>query len=331
MKGWTIAAPSVRVARRPLGVRAHEDDLVVFRDAAGAAHVLVDRCPHRGVQLSLGSVEEGRLTCRYHGWQFEGGGRCVRIPSLRDDQRIPAGVEVPALPTAEQDGYVWAWLGRGAPRPARPLPIPAFPRRRWIQSTVPMACHWRKAIENNVDPTHAAFTHRWTHPQWFSRRFRGLRLGTAEVRTTEDGFVLFVPAARSAEDPIPARPPVSARFELPDRVTVSFHGRFEQVIVLNAISTGPHDCRLETLVTNPLPFGPKTRFTRREHVIFRQDRRVMESAERWTREIGHDFERSVEADFPMLLVRRIVELAESGRWEEKRASLPPRRVIRIRA
>jgi hypothetical protein len=114
-------------------------------------------------------------------------------------------------------------------------------------------------------------------------------------------------------------------------VTVTFHRPFHQVIVLHAIPTGPHTTRLESLVTNPFPFGPKARFSGFEHPIFRQDRKLMESAERWTREIGQGFERSVEADYSMLLVRRIVDLAASGQWEQKRSSLPARRVLRILA
>ena len=106
---------------------------------------------------------------------------------------------------------------------------------------------------------------------------------------------------------------------------------FSQVIILHAVPTGSGACRLETMVTNPIPLGKRVRFSSWEHPIFRQDRVIMESAERWTGEIGQGFERSVEADHSMLLTRRIIELARNGLWEEKRHSLPQRRVLRIRA
>lgn len=70
---------------------------------------------------------------------------------------------------------------------------------------------------------------------------------------------------------------------------------------------------------------------RREPTIVRQDREIMESAQPWYDRDGGAFERSVEADYAMLLARRIVELAGEGRWEEKRSSLPARRVLEIRA
>ncbi len=328
---WRIAAPSARLRKKPFAARVLDEDLVLFRDGQGIARALVDRCSHRGVQLSKGTVQGGTLRCAYHGWRYDGSGRCTEIPSLRTDQRIPSGIQVGTFPCVERDSYVWVWTGNSDPATAAPLPIPGVEKGPWVQSTILMDCHWLKPIENNVDPTHAAFTHAWTHPQWFQRRFRGLREDEAEVRLTEHGFALWTPATTGPEDPIPAVPSVKTEFDLPDRVTVSFAKPYRQVIVLHAIPTGPNSCRLETLVKLPFPMGRRIRFSNWEHPIFRQDRVVMESAESWTRRIGHDFERSVEADYSMLLARRVAELAEAGLWQEKRASLTQRRILAFRA
>ena len=54
---------------------------VVFRGADGEAACLRDECAHRACPLSLGTVEDGRITCAYHGWQFEGDGSCAHMPS----------------------------------------------------------------------------------------------------------------------------------------------------------------------------------------------------------------------------------------------------------
>src|SRR5256885_2975938 len=40
----------------------------LFRSALG---VLEDRCPHRGVNLSLGKVNGSWLQCSYHGWSLD--------------------------------------------------------------------------------------------------------------------------------------------------------------------------------------------------------------------------------------------------------------------
>jgi nitrite reductase/ring-hydroxylating ferredoxin subunit len=43
--------------------------------------------PIRLAKLSEGQIVDGKLECLYHGWQFDGEGKCVKIPqvSLRPD------------------------------------------------------------------------------------------------------------------------------------------------------------------------------------------------------------------------------------------------------
>lgn len=36
----------------------------------------------RLAKLSEGQLIDGRLECLYHGWQFEGEGKCVKIPQV---------------------------------------------------------------------------------------------------------------------------------------------------------------------------------------------------------------------------------------------------------
>jgi len=328
---WYVAVPSSRLSARPVGTRVLEEDLVVFRGPDGRARALLDRCAHRGVKLSLGRCEQGGVVCPYHGWRYDGEGVCQEIPSLSSEQRIPAGVRVPTRPCVEQDGYVWVWMGAADAVDGAPLPIFEYDRHRWVQGTIPMDCPGLRAIENSVDPTHAAFAHPWTHPQWFRRRFVGLSEGSLETRVTERGMLIFAPATadEDASGPVPDDVFVTSEFELPDRVTVVLAGRFRQVIVLHMVPTGESTCRLEYLVRSPLPFGPKLHLAKREPRILRQDRVLMESAQSSYEREGPGFERSVAADFPMILARRIHELAVQGQFEDKRAALPQRRVTRL--
>lgn len=85
--GWYVAAPSLRLRAEPLACRVLDHDIVLFRDASGAVRALLDRCCHRGVRLSLGTVNDGVISCHYHGWRYDGSGRCVCIPSLTLDAR----------------------------------------------------------------------------------------------------------------------------------------------------------------------------------------------------------------------------------------------------
>jgi cytochrome P450/nitrite reductase/ring-hydroxylating ferredoxin subunit len=52
-------------------------ELVVIRHS-DAITIFEGRCPHRGTLLSEGSISDGVLTCRGHGWQFECGSGCAQ-------------------------------------------------------------------------------------------------------------------------------------------------------------------------------------------------------------------------------------------------------------
>jgi nitrite reductase/ring-hydroxylating ferredoxin subunit len=70
--------------------------------------VFADRCPHRLVPLSAGTVDGGVLQCRYHGWQFDETGQSVAVPSNGSDGNIPPCADLPPGPAArEDDGAVW--------------------------------------------------------------------------------------------------------------------------------------------------------------------------------------------------------------------------------
>ena len=63
---------------------------VAWTDGEGCRHVALDQCPHRRAPLSAGCVADGVLRCRYHGWGFDGEGRCVDVPALGAEGRIPS-------------------------------------------------------------------------------------------------------------------------------------------------------------------------------------------------------------------------------------------------
>ncbi len=81
LNDWYPVARSDALAEGQLrGVRLLGEDLALWR-AGGQAFAWQDRCIHRGTRLSLGKVEDGLLACPYHGWRYDGTGRCVRIPA----------------------------------------------------------------------------------------------------------------------------------------------------------------------------------------------------------------------------------------------------------
>ena len=329
---WYIACASTRLDAKPYPVRVLDYDLAVFRDGAGKANALLDRCCHRGVQLSLGQVVEGTLACGYHGWRYEASGKCVHIPSLCADQRIPKGFEVPSFPCVEQEGYVWVWMGNEKQQLIAPPSLPEFEQFHWYQGSISMRCDYMKGIENNLDWCHPYFAHPWTHGQFFSTHYGGFKETAYEIRLTGKGMIVFAPVTAAEDESIPIDAWAKLSFELPDCVCVEFptqNGRM--LIVMRFVPTGANTCRLEWLSSHSDDSETHIIWSEDEPEIFSQDRLLIESAQFAYEKEGSTFERSVEADAATLLARQIVKLAEEGKWEESRPLLRQRRIVRVRA
>ena len=97
----------------PLPVTLLDEPLVLAR-IDGAVSAFRDICVHRGTALSLGSVDESGLRCGYHGWTYNGGGRCTKIPS-RPDLHIPSRARLTAFsvcPTGRKTCRCFTLMGR---------------------------------------------------------------------------------------------------------------------------------------------------------------------------------------------------------------------------
>ena len=97
---WSIVALASAIApNRPHPVTLAGERVVLFRDSTGKIAALHDRCPHRGVALSLGKVNEGQLECPFHGWRFNASGANCHVPWNPDARRENLGAT--ALPVRE--------------------------------------------------------------------------------------------------------------------------------------------------------------------------------------------------------------------------------------
>lgn len=332
---WYIAAPSSRLTDRPLACRILEHDIVLFRDASGTAHALLDRCCHRGVKLSLGTVIGNQLACGYHGWRYDDQGRCAHVPSLARNAEPSRRARVRVFPCVEQDAYLWVWMGEPREPPAPPERIEPLEAFIWHQGTLAMRCAATLGIENNLDWCHPVFAHPWAHGQFFHNQAFGFTEHAYETRLTDTGMVLFGPATADESDPIPEHCWFKARFDLPDRLTLEFGGGERTVMLMHFVPTGPSTCRLEwlnSIMPSSAPLaGVRVRWSDEEPTIFAQDRALIESAQHAYDHEGLDFENSVAADTSTLLARRIIALAAADRWPGARGTLPHRRVVPVRA
>jgi phenylpropionate dioxygenase-like ring-hydroxylating dioxygenase large terminal subunit len=160
---WTAIALSSELGDgMPLGLVIAGERIALFRDTQGAAHALIDMCPHRGVALSLGKIVDGHITCPFHGWRFDGSGACVKVPWDPDAKRENLGAS--PLPLVEQAGLLWLYTAVG-PAPATGPAIPdelTHSDFRLAGFTVDWNTHWTRAMENMLDFPHLPFVHTGT-------------------------------------------------------------------------------------------------------------------------------------------------------------------------
>ena len=157
---WHPVAQSPEVvADKPLPVQLLEQSLVLWRNAEGAVQAFVDRCPHRGARLSMGRIEQGRLECPYHGWQFAAGGQCVKVPAVPDFVPPPSQC-VKSFAAREAYGLVWVRLD-GAE--AGDLPLFAAEADGHLRKVncgpYDVAASAPRIIENFLDMSHFGFVH----------------------------------------------------------------------------------------------------------------------------------------------------------------------------
>lgn len=155
--GWHPVALAADVKRKPLPRWLMGTPVVVFAGTSGPV-VLVDRCPHRAMPLSLGRVADGAIECPYHGWRFAKGGVCVSVPGSDD---LPAN-SARALPVIVRAGLVWTSLAdEPAPFPALPPEMDDATLDTFWWAVSPAEARLLDAIENHLDPAHPHFLHPW--------------------------------------------------------------------------------------------------------------------------------------------------------------------------
>ena len=104
-------------------------------------------------------MQDGCLSCAYHGWTFGDAGRCVRVPSASEGVPPPPRAHLEPYGCEERYGLVWVCLGT----PSSPIPTIAQeddPTFRRINTPVEV---WQvsatRMVDNFLDITHFPFVH----------------------------------------------------------------------------------------------------------------------------------------------------------------------------
>ena len=154
-----VHASEVLDANPVAAVRVLGEDLVLFRNRKGGLGLIDERCPHRQTKLCLGVPESEGLRCCYHGWLFDGNGRCLEMPLEPAASEFKNKVKIKSYPVQEMGGLIWAYLG--------PSPAPVLPRwdlyvrtgglRSIVGHRIPT--NWLQVVENQADPGHIPYGH----------------------------------------------------------------------------------------------------------------------------------------------------------------------------
>lgn len=142
------------LARMFLGER-----VVLYRAPDGTPRALEDRCPHRFAPLSVGTLKEGVIQCRYHGLSFDGSGACVHNPH----GPIPKAACVRAYPVRERHRLLWIWMGEAERADDTLIPdfsaVAAAPEHAMFRGHLPTACDTMLLVDNIMDLSHVDYLH----------------------------------------------------------------------------------------------------------------------------------------------------------------------------
>jgi phenylpropionate dioxygenase-like ring-hydroxylating dioxygenase large terminal subunit len=151
---------------KAIDVRFWDESIAVYRGLDGTLRAIENRCAHRQLKLSLGVVGDCTLTCAYHGWTYEGDGRCVRMAHDLFGHKFPR-IKVRSYPLQVKHGLIWLFPGNPALAETRPVPeIPELEGRRpWGSIAIDFLwrAHHSMIIDNVSDFTHA-YLHRRSKP-----------------------------------------------------------------------------------------------------------------------------------------------------------------------
>jgi phenylpropionate dioxygenase-like ring-hydroxylating dioxygenase large terminal subunit len=157
---WWVAGFAWELSDKPIPRKILNRPIVFFRLPSGEVGALEDRCCHKELPLSCGTVELRGIRCGYHGLLFDSTGACVEIPG---QDRIPSKAKVTSYLVKEQDQIIWVWIGESPDeKPTSPPPSYPFHSRPDFQfggGSYHYDAPYQLIHDNLMDLSHLGYVH----------------------------------------------------------------------------------------------------------------------------------------------------------------------------
>ncbi|HDR7224688.1 TPA: aromatic ring-hydroxylating dioxygenase subunit alpha [Bacillus toyonensis] len=161
-RNWYAVSYLKDLKKIPVKKRVAGKDFVLYRDENGEVQALSPYCPHRGADLSLGTVVNGTIVCPYHGWEFNGCGTCIRIPS-QPNKPIPKFAHTMSYPVKEKIGLIWVYPdNEGTPPEWQTFQAMENGSFKLSSFQATWNAHFTRSIESVLDIAHLAYVHKKT-------------------------------------------------------------------------------------------------------------------------------------------------------------------------
>ena len=80
---WTEVAKLRDFQRVPAQIIEHKGNSIALLKSESGYHAIDNTCPHQGGPLAEGYVENGRVSCPWHAWEFDlATGACQTVPGI---------------------------------------------------------------------------------------------------------------------------------------------------------------------------------------------------------------------------------------------------------
>lgn len=341
---WYVAATSDEVGRGLLGRTVLGQPVLFYRLRSGAVAALEDRCPHRSLPLSYGTLSDDEVVCGYHGMAFGPDGGCVRVPS---QENVPYGARARSFPVREEPPFVWIWMGHPATSTlSDPPAVPWLRDADWATfgETLQVEANYLLLHENALDLTH--FPH--VHPGLSPSPYLGTppRLEIEVTETTVSYYRDFPPSPlvdwQARTTGLPQDRDYAQR-ESGELVSPGLHvdrmhvfatgdggdgaGSYDKILTRAFTPLGPRSTVVHWQVSrNYLTSQPQVSDQLRavHHATLTADKRLLEAIQARADRFGAGEEFNVSADVAGLRAHRIIEdmlSAERG-WQPARTGMP---------